>query len=129
MDSFWRTEEIDLSKDLSHWLSLTNDERYFISNILAFFASSDNIVNINLVENFINDVKIPEAQVAYRFQAMMEDIHAESYSLHWSAKKFYWLERNRKYCLRTHYSKETYKKMSFCSIILIFTDDDRTSSF
>ena len=29
----------------------------------------------------INDVKIPEAQVAYRFQAMMEDIHAESYSL------------------------------------------------
>ena len=37
--------------------------------------------------------------------------HAESYSLKWSSKKFYWLERNRKYCLLTHYSKETYAKM------------------
>jgi GT2 family glycosyltransferase len=37
--------------------------------------------------------------------------HAESYSLKWSAKKFYWLERNRKYCLLTHYSKKTYAKM------------------
>ena len=39
--------------------------------------------------------------------------HVESYSLKWSAKKFYWLERNRKYCLLTHYSKETYEKMRF----------------
>ena len=37
--------------------------------------------------------------------------HEESYNLRWSAKKFYWLERNRKYCLLTHYSKETYKKI------------------
>jgi len=37
--------------------------------------------------------------------------HAESYALKWSAKKFYWLERNRKYCLLIHYSKETYAKM------------------
>ena len=37
--------------------------------------------------------------------------HAESYSIKWSSKKFYWLERNRKYCLLTHYSKETYPKM------------------
>jgi GT2 family glycosyltransferase len=44
--------------------------------------------------------------------------HAESYSLKWSAKKFYWLERNRKYCLKTHYSKDTYKKMSF-SLMLV----------
>ena len=39
--------------------------------------------------------------------------HVESYSLKWSSKKFYWLERNRKYCLLTHYSKETYQKMRF----------------
>ena len=37
--------------------------------------------------------------------------HAESYLLRWNAKKFFWLERNRKYCLLTHYSKETYAKM------------------
>ena len=44
--------------------------------------------------------------------------HVESYSLKWSAKKFFWLERNRKYCLLTHYSKNTYKKMRF-SLILV----------
>jgi GT2 family glycosyltransferase len=38
--------------------------------------------------------------------------HVKSYNLKWSAQKFFWLERNRKYCLLTHYSKETYKKMS-----------------
>ena len=37
--------------------------------------------------------------------------HAESYSLKWSAEKFYWLERNRKYCILTHYSKQTYSKI------------------
>jgi len=37
--------------------------------------------------------------------------HAESYSLKWNAEKFYWLERNRKYCILTHYSKQTYSKI------------------
>jgi len=44
--------------------------------------------------------------------------HVESYSLKWSPKKFFWLERNRKYCLLTHYSKDTYKKMRF-SLMLV----------
>ena len=38
--------------------------------------------------------------------------HAESYSLKWNSEKFFWLERNRKYCLLTHYSKDTYSKIS-----------------
>jgi len=42
---------------------------------------------------------------------MAKILHAESYSLKWSSKKFFWLERNRRYCLLTHYSKDTYKKM------------------
>ncbi len=37
--------------------------------------------------------------------------HVESYSLKWSSKKFFWLERNRRYCLFTHYSADTYKKI------------------
>ena len=37
--------------------------------------------------------------------------HVESYNFRWSSKKFYWLERNRRYCLLTHYSKNTYTKM------------------
>ena len=45
-------------------------------------------------------------------------LHAESYALKWSAKKFYWLERNRKYCIKTHYSKKTYTKI-FPYLLLI----------
>jgi len=46
--------------------------------------------------------------------------HAESYILKWSSKKFYWLERNRKYCLLTHFSRDTYKKMRLSLLLVDF---------
>ncbi|KZM26524.1 Ribonucleoside-diphosphate reductase [Ascochyta rabiei] len=80
--SFWTAEEIDLSKDLHDWNKrLNDDERFFISHVLAFFAASDGIVNENLVERFSGEVQIPEARCFYGFQIMMENVHAETYSL------------------------------------------------
>ena len=79
--NFWTTEELDLSKDVNDWKKLTNNERYFIENILAFFAASDGIVNENLVERFCQEVKILEAKFFYGFQIAMENIHSETYSL------------------------------------------------
>ena len=80
--SFWTAEEIDLSKDLHDWnRRLNDDERFFISHVLAFFAASDGIVNENLVERFSGEVQIPEARCFYGFQIMMENVHAETYSL------------------------------------------------
>lgn len=80
--SFWTAEEIDLSKDLHDWNNRMNEnERFFISRVLAFFAASDGIVNENLVENFSAEVQIPEAKCFYGFQIMMENIHSETYSL------------------------------------------------
>jgi ribonucleoside-diphosphate reductase subunit M2 len=80
--SFWTAEEIDLSKDLHDWNNrLNDDERYFISHVLAFFAASDGIVNENLVSRFSGEVQIPEARCFYGFQIMMENIHSETYSL------------------------------------------------
>lgn len=74
--SFWTAEEIDLSKDLHDWNNrLNDDERYFVSHVLAFFAASDGIVNENLVERFSGEVQIPEARCFYGFQIMMENIH------------------------------------------------------
>jgi ribonucleotide reductase beta subunit family protein with ferritin-like domain len=75
---FWTAEEIDLSKDLSDWEKLSENERYFIKHILAFFAGSDGIVNENLGVRFMNDVKIPEAKAFYGFQIAMENIHCVS---------------------------------------------------
>ena len=80
-NAFWTAEEIDFSADKQDWEKLTNDEKYFIETILAFFAGSDGIVLDNLMKNFCAEVMIPEARCFYGFQAMMENIHSESYSL------------------------------------------------
>tara|TARA_Y100000741_G_scaffold162928_1_gene122875 strand:- start:978 stop:2018 length:1041 start_codon:yes stop_codon:yes gene_type:complete len=58
----------------------------------------------------INSYYVPKSKI----------FHVESYSLKWSSKKFYWLERNRKYCLLTHYSKKTYEKMRFSLMLVDF---------
>jgi len=83
VDCFWRAEEIDLSKDITQWNSetLNDNERYFISMILAFFAASDGIVTENLAVRFMGDVQLAEARAFYGFQIAMENIHNEVYSL------------------------------------------------
>ena len=81
VDCFWRAEEVDLSKDLNHWAQLSKDEQYFITSILAFFASSDGIVLENLALRFMGEVQDPEARAFYGFQIAMENIHSEMYSL------------------------------------------------
>lgn len=80
--SFWTSEEIDMSKDIFDWNDNLNDnERHFISYVLAFFAASDGIVNENLVERFSSEVQAAEVRCFYGFQIMMENIHSETYSL------------------------------------------------
>jgi len=80
VDCFWRPEEIDLSKDLSHWEGLNKDEKFFISMILAFSAASDGIVLENLAQRFMSDVQVSEARAFYGFQIAMENIHSHTYS-------------------------------------------------
>ena len=80
--SFWTTEEIDLVEDVKHWEDrLTQNDRHFISHVLAFFAAADGIVNENLASNFATEVQVAEARCFYGFQMAMESIHNETYSL------------------------------------------------
>lgn len=79
--SFWTAEEIDLGQDQKDWEGLNDNERHFISHVLAFFAASDGIVNENLAENFVAEVQYTEAKFFYGFQIAMENIHSETYSL------------------------------------------------
>ncbi len=78
---FWSAEEIDLQRDLDHWVKLSENEQFFIKNVLAFFAGSDGLVMENIIQRFTNDVPILEAQFFYTFQAMMENVHSHTYSL------------------------------------------------
>ena len=79
--NIWTVEEIDLTKDYDDYLKLSENEKHFIDNVLAFFAASDGIVNENLVDRFCNEVKILEAKFFYGFQIAIENIHSETYSL------------------------------------------------
>jgi ribonucleotide reductase beta subunit family protein with ferritin-like domain len=81
MASFWTVAEVDLTHDVQDWVNLTENERTFIKHVLAFFSSSDTIVNINLAERFLNDVDLLEAKYFYTFQMAIENVHSEMYSL------------------------------------------------
>ena len=81
MAVFWTPEEIDLSKDMAHWEKLSDNERYFIKNILGFFAGSDGIVMENLATRFMREIQWPEAKFFYSCQNLLEAVHSETYSL------------------------------------------------
>ena len=79
--TFWTANEIDLSKDSAQWDSLNENEKYFIKNIIGFFAGSDGIIMENLAVRFLNEIQIPEARAFYSYQIFNESIHSETYSL------------------------------------------------
>jgi len=79
--TFWRPEEIDLTRDKNDWEKLTENEQHFIKHVLAFFAASDGIVMENLAQRFMGEVQIPEARAFYSYQMFIEQIHSETYSL------------------------------------------------
>ena len=79
--SFWTAEELDLAHDHTDWQKMSDNERHFVSHVLAFFAASDGIVNENIDVNFSSEVQIPEARCFYGFQMAIENIHSEVYSI------------------------------------------------
>lgn len=80
IDSFWKVEELDFSNDKQEFDKMKHDEKAFIKQILAFFASADGIVIENLVDNFCSEVQLPEARYFYGYQSFNEQIHAETYA-------------------------------------------------
>ena len=81
-DSFWVPSEINMSGDRKDWASLNENERRFLTFVLAFFAQADGIVIENLISNFQKETsEIKEANAFYCMQNAMEMIHNETYSL------------------------------------------------
>lgn len=92
----------------------------------CLFTSMNVLKKVGLLDSFLFlyhddlDLGWRASQIGIKSYYVPKSViyHAESYSLKWSSKKFFWLERNRRYCLLTHYSKDTCKKMQF-SLILV----------
>lgn len=82
MRAFWTADELDFSTDMDDWEhKLTDNERFFIKNVLAFFSQSDGIVNENLAARFYKEIEIPEIRAFYTAQMLIETIHSEVYGL------------------------------------------------
>ena len=78
-EAHWTAEEIDFSSDRHDFLKLDKNIQHFIKMIFAFFAGADSIVNINIKKKF-SKITVKEAEIAYGFQQMMENIHGEVYA-------------------------------------------------
>jgi ribonucleoside-diphosphate reductase subunit M2 len=77
--AFWTPEEIDFTNDIFDFKELDINKQHFIKQILAFFAGADAIVVNNIKENF-SKITVKEAECAYGYQQMMENIHGEVYA-------------------------------------------------
>lgn len=79
---FWHAADLRPSDDIKSWKNdLTDNERHFIKNTLAFFATADGIVNENIIKNFIGETELIEVASFYNFQLAMESIHNQVYGL------------------------------------------------
>ena len=79
--ALWTAQELDLSKDPADYTALKPEERYFLDNVLAFFAAADGIVIENIMVNFLKNCDWPEARAFWSVQAYIETVHAETYAL------------------------------------------------
>lgn len=77
----WTAEELDYHSDKAEFDNLTENEKHFIENILAFFAGADGIVMENININFSKEIQCPEARAFYSFQSYIEQVHSQVYSI------------------------------------------------
>ncbi len=57
---------MDLSSDATDWEKLNDDEKHFLSHVLAFFAASDGIVLENLAGRFMKEIQMPEVRIGFQ---------------------------------------------------------------
>ena len=81
--STWTAEEINYQTDIMDITTerVTPEVMHIVKYVLGFFSGADTIVNENLALNFINKVKILEAQTFYGLQIANENVHAETYAV------------------------------------------------
>lgn len=79
---FWTPYEFDYSKERESYLKLEAPARRMLAYTLAFFSCSDLIVNDRLWFSIMRDERITaEMSMALTFQASMECIHTQTYSI------------------------------------------------
>ena len=81
LSTFWTVNEVIFDDDKEEFDSLNPNVKEWLKTTLAFFASSDVLINQNIFENFLSEVQNTTAQAFYSIQAAMETVHSQMYSL------------------------------------------------
>jgi ribonucleoside-diphosphate reductase subunit M2 len=76
----WTAEEVPYHDDLATWKTMSENEKYFVKRILAFFACSDSVVMDN-IDQCLRDLQIRECRLFYALQGANEAVHSETYGL------------------------------------------------
>lgn len=78
----WLPEEVPMAEDVRDWREkLTDDERYFLTQIFRLFTQSDIDVNDNYMENYGRIFKPTEVKMMLSAFSNIETVHIAAYSL------------------------------------------------
>jgi len=96
-----------------------NDEQISYASGTCLFTSKKVLEKIGMLDPFLfayhDDLELGwrgiELGINSYYISKAIVYHAESFNFKWNSFKFYLLERNRLYCLLTHYSKSTFYKI------------------
>lgn len=79
--SYWTQDRIKFDKDIITFPKLPANLQHSVRTTLSFFAGSDEIVEDIISHSDLQKITIPEIRQIYNFEAMMEDIHSNTYNL------------------------------------------------
>lgn len=79
----WTAEEITFKDDIAQIKNgeVKKEILDVVEFILGFFSGADKIVNENLAKNFLDTIKVMEAEFFYGQQIQNENVHNETYSI------------------------------------------------
>ncbi len=77
----WFPEEINIQQDINDYQSLANDEKELFHQLVAYFTTTELLVQNVLGESFYPYVIDPRAKMAMTIQMFMEDIHSDFFEI------------------------------------------------
>lgn len=77
----WFPEEINVQIDINDYAKLTNEEKHVFHQLVAYFTTTELIVQNVLGESFYPYVIDPRAKMAMTAQMFMEDIHSDFFEM------------------------------------------------
>ena len=79
--AIWSSNEMEFSRDLKDYESLSKPLKRVIDYVNCFFAGTDGLIIDNIALRFLMECNTVEEQAFYVAQVFIEMVHAETYSL------------------------------------------------